>query len=207
MDRIGINAVGKIGTDRTGRRFLGIGGTHEFAVVRDRVFTFQHLYHHRTRGHECHQVCEERPLAVNSIETLCLFAAEMGHPGRHDLEAGAFKPGINFTNDVGAQLSVSMDYVSPKLIRTGCFMSNSKIQGACADIMKAALISIHKRLPAGAAIRATCHDEVLITARPEDAESVLRICTSEMEEAAIPMVGHCVRFTAEGGILQSWGDK
>jgi len=86
-------------------------------------------------------------------------------------------------------------------------MSNSKIQGACADIMKAALISIHKRLPAGAAIRATCHDEVLITARPEDAESVLRICTSEMEEAAIPMVGHCVRFTAEGGILQSWGDK
>jgi DNA polymerase I len=86
-------------------------------------------------------------------------------------------------------------------------MANSKIQGSCADIMKSALVSIHKVLPAGAQIRATVHDEVLITARPEDADAVLRLATWEMAEAAVPMVGRAVRFEAEGGVLDSWGSK
>jgi DNA polymerase I len=86
-------------------------------------------------------------------------------------------------------------------------MANSKIQGSCADVMKAALVSIHTKLPSHAAIRATIHDEVLVTARPEDAENVLGLVLFEMRAAAIPMIGDTVAFEAEGGILESWGAK
>jgi DNA polymerase I len=86
-------------------------------------------------------------------------------------------------------------------------MANSKIQGSCADVMKAALVSIHTKLPSHAAIRATIHDEVLVTALPEDADTVLDLVVTEMRAAAIPMVGDIVIFEAEGGILENWGSK
>ena len=85
--------------------------------------------------------------------------------------------------------------------------ANNTIQGGCADIMKSALVSIYRGLPAGAQLVATIHDEVLCTSCISDAEAVLGLVIGEMEDAARPFVGSCVTMKAEGGLVSSWADK
>jgi len=85
--------------------------------------------------------------------------------------------------------------------------ANNTIQGGCADIMKCALVSIYKALPAGADLVATIHDEVLCTSCIPDAEEVLGIVIGEMEDAARPFVGSAVTMKAEGAVVTSWADK
>lgn len=85
--------------------------------------------------------------------------------------------------------------------------ANNTIQGGCADIMKAALISIYEALPEGAQLLATVHDEVLCECEPHQAEEVLGIVLGEMQDAATPLVGDVVVMRAEGGVVTSWGDK
>ena len=85
--------------------------------------------------------------------------------------------------------------------------ANNTIQGGCADVMKAALIEIHRKLPAGAGLVACVHDEVLCESRIEDAEEVLGLVLGEMQDAAIPIVGSSVLLTAEGAVVSSWGEK
>lgn len=85
--------------------------------------------------------------------------------------------------------------------------ANNTIQGGCADIMKSALISIYRSLPATAQLVATVHDEVLCECPADVAEEVLGIVLGEMEDAALPMIGDVVRMKAEGGIVHSWGEK
>jgi DNA polymerase I-like protein with 3'-5' exonuclease and polymerase domains len=85
--------------------------------------------------------------------------------------------------------------------------ANNQVQGTSADIMKAALVEIHSKLPTGAFLVATVHDEVIVECREEQGEEVLAIVLREMEDAAKPMLGDCIRIQAEGGVLQSWGDK
>src|SRR5439155_5142192 len=46
-DRLGVHLA-----DRSGGGLGGIGRAHDVAVAHDRVFAFQHLYHHRARNHE-----------------------------------------------------------------------------------------------------------------------------------------------------------
>lgn len=85
--------------------------------------------------------------------------------------------------------------------------ANNIVQGTSADIMKAALVEIHRQLPETAFLVATVHDEVLVECDAEDAEAVLWTVTNEMQAAAVPILGTKVAITAEGGVLQSWGDK
>ena len=85
--------------------------------------------------------------------------------------------------------------------------ANNTIQGGCADIMKSALVSIYRGLPAGADLVATIHDEVLCVSCINDAETVLGLVIGEMEDAARPFVGSAVTMKAEGGGVTSWADK
>jgi DNA polymerase I-like protein with 3'-5' exonuclease and polymerase domains len=85
--------------------------------------------------------------------------------------------------------------------------ANNTIQGGCADIMKAAMVSIFHQLPAGAQLVACVHDEVLCESRIEAADEVLGIVVGEMQDAAIPIVGTAVTMKAEGGVVCSWGEK
>jgi DNA polymerase-1 len=85
--------------------------------------------------------------------------------------------------------------------------ANNEVQGTSADIMKAALVEIHAALPPGARLIATVHDEVLVECREQDGQAVLAMVLQEMEQAAVPMLGTGIRIKAEGGVLQSWGDK
>jgi DNA polymerase-1 len=85
--------------------------------------------------------------------------------------------------------------------------ANNVVQGTSADIMKAALVEIHRQLPTGAQLIACVHDEVIVECEDIDGEAVLELVLREMEEAAVPVLGTKIRISAEGGVLQSWGDK
>jgi DNA polymerase I-like protein with 3'-5' exonuclease and polymerase domains len=85
--------------------------------------------------------------------------------------------------------------------------ANNVVQGTSADITKAALIAIHRALPAMAFLVATVHDEILVECEEADAEGIAEMVIREMEEAAVPMLGKGIRIKAEGGVLTSWGDK
>lgn len=85
--------------------------------------------------------------------------------------------------------------------------ANNTIQGGCADIMKAALISIYQQLPPGASLVACVHDEVLCETCIEQADAVLGLVLGEMQDAAVPIVGDAVVMKAEGGVVRSWGEK
>lgn len=85
--------------------------------------------------------------------------------------------------------------------------ANNTIQGGCADVMKAALVSIYRALPHGSKLVACVHDEVICNVCIKDAEEVLGVVLGEMQDAAVPIVGDAVVMKAEGGIVQSWGEK
>lgn len=85
--------------------------------------------------------------------------------------------------------------------------ANNVVQGTSADITKAALIAIHRALPAKAFLVATVHDEILVECEEAHAEGIAEMVIREMEEAAVPMLGKGIRIKAEGGVLTSWGDK
>src|SRR5690606_34281665 len=56
VHRVGVDAVGEIGTDGAGGGLLGVGGAHEVAVLEDGAFAFEHLDHHRAADHELDQI-------------------------------------------------------------------------------------------------------------------------------------------------------
>ena len=84
--------------------------------------------------------------------------------------------------------------------------ANGVVQGTCADIAKAALVEIHRRLPATARIVAIVHDEIIVEADAGDAEAVLAMMQREMAEAGVPLLGTAVTLSAEGGIGATWAD-
>lgn len=85
--------------------------------------------------------------------------------------------------------------------------ANNTIQGGCADIMKAALVSIYHSLPSAATLVACVHDEVLCECCIDQAEEVLGLVIGEMQDAAVPIVSDAVVMKAEGGVVRSWGEK
>src|SRR5690606_4372486 len=87
MNGVGIDAVREVGTDGTRVGLLGIGGAHQFTVLRNGVLAFQHLHEHGTGDHEFNQVLEEGALFVNGIETLCISARKLHQTCGHDLQA------------------------------------------------------------------------------------------------------------------------
>src|SRR5690606_25863541 len=97
---VGVDRVGEIGADGAGRRFLRIGGAHQFAVLQHRALAFQHLDHHRAGNHELDQRGEERTLAMHGIETFGFLLREMLHLRGNDLQAGLFETRIDFADDV-----------------------------------------------------------------------------------------------------------
>ena len=79
---------------------------------------------------------------------------------------------------------------------------NTPVQGTAADGLKAALVSLHRRLPSDARIVSTVHDEVVVEC-PEDAASeVLAMMEGCMVEA---LGGLDVPVGAEGGMGRTWG--
>ena len=79
---------------------------------------------------------------------------------------------------------------------------NLPIQGTAADILKRAMIDIDGKLPAGATMILTVHDELLFEVPQAQAESVAELVRDRMEHA----VSLSVPLTVDVGIGPNWRD-
>jgi len=79
---------------------------------------------------------------------------------------------------------------------------NMPLQGTAADMMKLAMISIHKKLPADAKLILQIHDELIVECKLELAEAVAQLVSAEM------IAVHAFAVPIEVGIKTgtSWGD-
>ncbi len=83
---------------------------------------------------------------------------------------------------------------------------NAPIQGSAADIIKLAIVKLHKRLKAyNAQILLTVHDEILIECPYGQAKEVLDLQLKTMQEAGEEILT-TVPVIAEGGIGHNWKD-
>jgi DNA polymerase-1 len=81
---------------------------------------------------------------------------------------------------------------------------NSPIQGANADMTKYALVFIHEKLESyDARLVNTVHDEIVVEARAEQAEEVLKMVEKEMIRAA-QLVVTVVPIVADAILADSW---
>ena len=83
---------------------------------------------------------------------------------------------------------------------------NTPVQGGCADGMKQALVLIAQRLPDGARLISTVHDEVLVEAPESIAEQVCELVRSSMIEAMAALFPQ-VPIEVEAGSCSHWGEK
>jgi DNA polymerase-1 len=83
---------------------------------------------------------------------------------------------------------------------------NTPVQGSCADGMKRALVLLSTRLPQGANILSTVHDEVIVECAEADAPSVLESTKAAMVEAMAAIIPQ-VPIEVEGGVCANWSEK
>jgi DNA polymerase I len=81
---------------------------------------------------------------------------------------------------------------------------NTPVQGTAADAIKQALILLNKRLPDGAHVIATIHDEIVCECTEADAEAVLATTRKAMLDALGNIAKNCPG-EVEGGLGKSWG--
>ncbi|MFA6963232.1 MAG: DNA polymerase [Patescibacteria group bacterium] len=77
---------------------------------------------------------------------------------------------------------------------------NMPVQGTAAELLKLAMIELDRKLSKGSRMLLTVHDELVVEAPREDAESVAKIVKETMEN----VVKLCVPVTVEVGIGDNW---
>src|SRR5579863_7879491 len=100
MDDVLVDAGRKIGTNRSLGRLLRIGRPHHLAIARNRGLALEDLHHDRTRGHEAHQILEERALAMHRVESLRFCLREMHHARRHHSQTRLLETAIYIADQV-----------------------------------------------------------------------------------------------------------
>jgi DNA polymerase I len=87
-------------------------------------------------------------------------------------------------------------------------LTNHRIQGSCADMLKIALNTIHRRLdPKKARLVGTVHDEIIVTACSAVVESTKLEVKMAMEEAGVTVFGDALKFVSEVKNGHHWGCK
>jgi len=81
---------------------------------------------------------------------------------------------------------------------------NTPVQGTAADAIKHALILLQGRLPKGAVIVATIHDEIVVECQDEDAGEVPGLTKTAMLDGIGKVAKDCP-VEVEGGIGKTWG--
>ena len=81
---------------------------------------------------------------------------------------------------------------------------NTPVQGVVADGMKMALVELHNRLPEGARIVLTIHDDVLVECPEEISEDIRRL-VEEVLRTQMSCLLPEVPIVVESEILESWG--
>jgi DNA polymerase I-like protein with 3'-5' exonuclease and polymerase domains len=83
---------------------------------------------------------------------------------------------------------------------------NTPVQGGCADGMKQAIVALAQRLPEGARIISTVHDELIIEAGLADADAVRQIVETAMVEAMSELFPQ-VPVEVEAKVCNAWDEK
>lgn len=83
---------------------------------------------------------------------------------------------------------------------------NTTVQGSCADGMKRAMVLLAQRLPSGAQIISTVHDELIIETEASLAAQVKESLESTMREAMAALFPQ-VPIEVEANICRSWDEK
>src|SRR4029077_310483 len=99
MSAIVLDAGAQIFSDRAGRSFRGVGGTHGVAPLCDGVFRFEDHGHIFSGAHKFREVLEERTLAVHGVEA---FGFRSCKPQRFDREDLKFRR-VDAPNDFAGQ--------------------------------------------------------------------------------------------------------
>ena len=81
---------------------------------------------------------------------------------------------------------------------------NTPVQGVVADGMKMSLVELHNRLPEGARIVLTIHDDVLVECPEEISEDIRRL-VEEVLRTQMSCLLPEVPIVVESEILESWG--
>jgi DNA polymerase I len=85
--------------------------------------------------------------------------------------------------------------------------TNYVVQGACADLLKLAMIKVASILPSDCHLAATVHDELIYDVPLDLAEQYRGMVRLAMEEAFIEMFGSAVPIVAEAKVCKNWGGK
>lgn len=83
---------------------------------------------------------------------------------------------------------------------------NTPVQGGTADGMKYAIVLLSERLPEGARIVSTVHDELVVECQEADAESVRALTSDTMVEAMSDLFPQ-VPIEVEATIADTWAEK
>ena len=82
------------------------------------------------------------------------------------------------------------------------------VSGSCADLIKLAMLRVSKaKLPLGAKMVATVHDELVFDVPAATAEESKRIIVEEMTAAFVEMFGTEVPVEVEAKVCANWGEK
>jgi DNA polymerase-1 len=84
--------------------------------------------------------------------------------------------------------------------------ANTEIQGGAADGMKQAMVDLAEKLPEGAFIVSTVHDELIVEAPLEIADQVKELTCSAMVKAMSRIYPE-VPIVVEASVCSSWGEK
>jgi DNA polymerase-1 len=83
---------------------------------------------------------------------------------------------------------------------------NTEVQGGAADGMKLALVELAHRLPTGAAVISTVHDEVIVEAPTELADQIRELTQTVMIDSMAGLYPE-VPIEVEAHVCQHWGEK
>ena len=83
---------------------------------------------------------------------------------------------------------------------------NAPVQGGAADVIKTAIIDLQAKLPEGAGLVSTVHDELIVEAPLKNTEAIKKLMEDVMIESAVSLYP-TVPFEVEAHICEDWSEK
>src|SRR5210317_1954803 len=100
MHDVFLDALGKVGTNRSCFRISRVRGAHDLAVLGDGILALQRLHDDGTRRHVADEVIEERAFLVNGVKSLRLLLAEVHHASGYNFQSGFFETAVDLSDQV-----------------------------------------------------------------------------------------------------------
>jgi DNA polymerase I-like protein with 3'-5' exonuclease and polymerase domains len=86
-------------------------------------------------------------------------------------------------------------------------LTNFRVQGSAADVLKAAMVKLSGVLPADARLVATVHDEILYDVPSKDADHLCCVVRYAMEDAFTEIFGKDLPIKVEAKVCSNWAEK